>query len=87
MKPSKALEIALDADPNEVAEAEEKFRKREDIKALHDLMFSNGAYNNLSKASDWGGRKPPPPVTQEPPPVDPRRALLNRFFGGNGMRA
>jgi phage terminase large subunit-like protein len=79
-------EIKSDDDPKEVAEAEEKLRRATDMKNLHDMMFSLGGTSNVGRASDYQAR-PKPSVTEAPPPLDPRRALLNKYFGGNGMRA
>jgi hypothetical protein len=79
-------EMREDTDPKQVAEEEEKLRKKEAVQGLHEMMFGTGAVNNLSRGSDWGPR-PKPTITEPSAPRDPRREMMDRFFGGNGMRA
>lgn len=66
-----------DVDPK-VAEAEmEEQRRQAQMRAQHVAMFSN---NNAMIPNVM------PNLNAEPTP-DPRRALLNKLFGNNGMRA
>lgn len=62
-------------------EVEEKMREKEEKdrrrKANYERIFNTYAPSKPEPP-------PAPPAAQE---VDPRRAMMNRFFGGNGMRA
>ncbi len=66
-------------------------RRKAMMRAQHREMFGTGSTPQPMLASEWQRRQrggdlvPVTPAKEQP--VDPRRAMLNKLFGGNGMRA
>lgn len=76
--PKSAL-MSPDDDPGEAEKETEEAARVAQMKAMHNRMFgdSSGLPNVITQVN---------PETEESKP-DPRREMLSRLFGGNGMRA
>ncbi len=68
-----------DADPKIAEKENEEMRQKAATLALHKRMFGTDS----TPMASLNLAKPAPEVPQ----TDPRRALLNKVFGGNGLRA
>lgn len=68
--------LSKTSNPVDVEREIEKQRLEEERKAAYQRLFGNRFPQQNKQES-----------VATPPPPDPRRAMLNRLFGGNGMRA
>ena len=71
--------LRRDVDPEEAEKEAEQIAAKERLAAWKKKIFGDGGSGSSTPPSSA------PPASEVPP--DPRRAAMNRIFGGNGMRA
>jgi hypothetical protein len=85
-----AIALVHSPDPKEVEKAYEERVQTARTRALYDRMFMDRPQlREAMTRTQWEAQQRGDPQFPEPeePKPDPRRALMNKFFGGNGMRA